>query len=70
VLRVRVEEGAPGAEAAAPGTVVAADGDGPLAAAGDGRLVRLLLVKPANGRAMTGRAYLLGHDLRAGDRLG
>ena len=64
VLRAQVEEGT-----GTPGELLDVSGDGPLVATGDGAL-RLLEVQPAGKRAMDGAAYLRGHPLQPGDRLG
>ena len=63
---MQVEAGAAGA---APGTVLEAGGAGPLVAAGSGA-VRLTVVQPAGKKAMEGAAFLRGHRLVAGARLG
>lgn len=63
VLKARAEDAA-----GVPGTVLAADGDGPLVAAGSGA-VRLLEVQPEGRRAMPADAYQRGHGLRAGEKL-
>ncbi len=55
---------------AAPGTIVAADGrDGLVVATGTGNL-RLEQVQPAGGKAMDGSAFVRGHAVAAGNRLG
>jgi methionyl-tRNA formyltransferase len=59
----RAEDGA-----GRPGTVLAADGEGPLVATGEGAL-RLCRVQPAGRRVMTGSVYLAGHRIRVGDGL-
>ncbi len=66
VLAVEVEDAAPDA---APGTVVRTDADGPLIATGAGA-VRLTDLQPEGGRRMSGAAYVRGHPLVAGTRLG
>jgi len=53
----------------APGTVLDAGADGPLIAAGTGA-VRLTQVQPAGRKSMPGGAFLRGHRLQPGDRLG
>lgn len=53
----------------APGEILDVSGAGPLVAAGEGAL-RLLNVQPAGKRPMDGAAYLRGHPLRPGIRLG
>ena len=63
---VKVEAGAAGA---APGTILEAAGAGPLIATGKDAL-RLTVVQPAGKKAMPGPAFLCGHRLHAGDRLG
>ena len=65
VLRAKPEAGTPDAE---PGVVLGHAG-ALVVRAGDGA-VRLLEVQPEGRKAMTAEAYLLGHPLRAGDRLG
>jgi methionyl-tRNA formyltransferase len=52
-----------------PGVVLALDKAGPVVAAGEGAL-RLLEVQPQGKNPMSGRAYLNGHALAVGDRLG
>jgi methionyl-tRNA formyltransferase len=49
--------------------VVAASGDLLAIAAGDGRLVRLLLIQPEGRRAMSARDLLAGHPIPPGTRL-
>jgi methionyl-tRNA formyltransferase len=51
-----------------PGTVLAVDADGIVVSAGKGKL-RLVRVKPANGRAMPAADYARGHRLAPGERL-
>jgi methionyl-tRNA formyltransferase len=63
ILRVRIERGA-----GAPGTVLAAEGDGPLIACGEGSL-RLLSLQPPGKGPMDGRSFLNGRGLKAGDLL-
>lgn len=63
---MKVEDGVAGA---APGTVLEAAGAGPLIAAGEGA-VRLTGVQPAGKKAMGGAAFLCGHRLKAGLKLG
>jgi methionyl-tRNA formyltransferase len=60
----RVEEAA-----GAPGEVLACDKEGPLIATGD-QALRLLRVQPEGKAMMTGAAYLCGHALKEGERLG
>jgi len=64
VLACTVEEGS-----GLPGTVLAADKNGPLIAAGYGAL-RLTRVQPPGKKPMTGAAYLNGHQVKAGDGFG
>lgn len=52
-----------------PGTVLSVDGEGPLIAAGRDAL-RLIEVQPAGRRPMSGRAFICGHRLRAGNQMG
>ena len=66
IHEVQVEAGAPGA---APGTVLEAAGAGPLIATGAGAL-RLTMVQPAGKKSMPGAAFLCGHRLPVGARLG
>lgn len=68
VLRAAVEA-PPAAGHPPPATVRDVRGEGPLVQTGDGAL-RLLCVQPEGGRPMPGRAFLNGHALRPGDRLG
>jgi|LSQX01.3.fsa_nt_gb methionyl-tRNA formyltransferase len=62
---LRVEDGD---AAAAPGTVLAARGEGPLVAAGRGA-VRLTAVQPAGKKVMDGASFLRGYRLAPGDVL-
>jgi len=64
VLKARVESGN-----GRPGEILDGSGDGPLVATGEEALC-LLEVQPAGKRAMDGAAYLRGHPLQPGDRLG
>ena len=64
IFRAEVESGR-----GAPGEILDVSGAGPLVATGEGAL-RLLEVQPAGKRFMDGAAYLRGHPLRSGDRLG
>lgn len=57
------------AAAAESGTILDIAGDGPAVAAGVGA-VRLTVVQPAGKKAMPGAAFLRGHRLQAGERLG
>lgn len=66
IHRLRAE---PLAGPAAPGTVLACDGEGPLVAAADAAL-RLLEVQPAGKTRMDGAAYCRGRPFRPGDILG
>ena len=63
---VQVEAGAAGAVS---GTVLKAGKTGPLVAAGHGAL-RLTQVQPAGKKSMPGAAFLCGHKLAVGARLG
>lgn len=68
--RLKVQRAAVGPTAAAvPGTVVAADPDGLDVAAGDGTL-RLLEVQLEGKKRLEARAFLAGHRVAAGTRLG
>ena len=58
-----------GTAEAAPGTVLDAAGAGPLVATGSGAL-RLTQVQPAGKKSMPGAAFLCGHKLAVGVRLG
>jgi len=64
ILRAAVESGF-----GSPGEILDASGSGPLVATGEGAL-RLLEVQPSGKRAMEGGAYLRGHPLQSGNRLG
>jgi methionyl-tRNA formyltransferase len=68
ILAARVEPGAD-AEGLEPGQVCGISGDGPLIQTGNGRLC-LLRVQPAGKRAMQGAAFLRGHRMGCGERLG
>ena len=72
-MRVLVVESEAGAEAAPagalPGTVLAAQGDRFVVAAGHGT-VQLLTLKPEGKRAMAAREFLAGHPVRPGAVLG
>jgi methionyl-tRNA formyltransferase len=67
-ITVLEAEPAAGKRGAAPGTIVAVEGEGLVVACGQGAL-RLLRVKPAGRQAMTGRAFAVGRRLTPGDRL-
>ena len=58
-----------GVAKAAPGTILEVSGAGPLVAAGLGA-VRLTKVQPAGKKSMPGSAFLCGHRLAVGERLG
>lgn len=64
VLEARVEAGS-----GAAGSVLEADGQGPLVATGEAAL-RLLTVQPAGKNVMDGSAYLRGYPLEPGSCLG
>ncbi|MBX6377985.1 MAG: methionyl-tRNA formyltransferase [Clostridia bacterium] len=69
-LKVLKAEALPREEPAEPGGVLSAGGaDGLVVAAGEGA-VRLLVVKPAGGRAMSADDYLNGHPLALGVAFG
>lgn len=68
LLKIHEAKTEPGA-AALPGTVLDAAGAGPRVATGNGAL-RLTLVQPAGKKAMSGAAFLCGHRLQVGERLG
>lgn len=53
----------------APGTILSAEGQGPVVATGGGA-VRLLEVQPAGRQRMDGRSYLNGYQPEPGTRLG
>jgi methionyl-tRNA formyltransferase len=63
LLRVRVERGN-----GAPGSVLSAEGEGPLIACGKGAL-RLLSLQPPGKGPMDGRSFLNGRGMKAGDLL-
>lgn len=69
LLKIHEAQAEPGAARAAPGTILEAGGAGPLVAAGVGAL-RLTQVQPAGRKAMDGAAFLCGHRVRIGERLG
>jgi methionyl-tRNA formyltransferase len=52
------------------GAIVAAHGDAVSVAAGDGAVLRLLVIQPEGRRAMTAREFLSGHKLQPGMLLG
>lgn len=52
------------------GTILAAHGDALSVAAGDGAVLRLLVIQPEGRRAMTAREFLSGHKLQPGMLLG
>jgi methionyl-tRNA formyltransferase len=66
IHEVRIEDGVAGT---APGTILDSTGAGPLVATGSGAL-RLTNLQPAGKKPMSGAAFLCGHRLKAGDRLG
>ena len=51
------------------GTIVRAERDALDVAAGDGLIVRILMLQPEGRRAMTAREFLAGHAIAAGSRL-
>jgi methionyl-tRNA formyltransferase len=53
-----------------PGEIVAASADGIDVSAGSGTVLRLLEVQPEGKKRMPAAAYLAGHPLRPGERLG
>jgi methionyl-tRNA formyltransferase len=57
-----------GAVAAAPGTVVRADADALLVAAGDGQTLALLELQSEGGRPLGAAEFLRGHAVHAGSR--
>jgi methionyl-tRNA formyltransferase len=61
-LRIWSASVQPARAAAAPGTIVAATGDGIDVATGDG-VLRLLRIQPPSARAMDVKAYLAAHSL-------
>jgi methionyl-tRNA formyltransferase len=63
--RARVE---PAGGWAAPGTVLAVDRDGVVAACGEGTVLRLLDVQPENGKRMSASAFAAGARLQPGAR--
>lgn len=68
VLKVWKTEPVEDESDAAPGTVIACDGGGPVIATGSGAL-RLLEVQPEGKKVMSGKAYLCGHAWQPGDSL-
>jgi len=64
VLRARVEEGGN----ALPGTVLEARGEGPLIQCGKDSL-RILELQPEGKKPMSGKAFLCGNKITAGERL-
>ncbi len=69
LLKIHEMEVEAGAAGGAPGTVLETGGAGPLVATGVGAL-RLTMVQPAGKKSMPGGAFLRGHRLSAGERLG
>jgi methionyl-tRNA formyltransferase len=65
VLESRVAPGGPGA----PGEILSNQGEGPLIQTG-AQALRLLQVQPEGRKAMPGSAFLCGHPLKIGERLG
>lgn len=65
LLAVRVEAGS-----GLPGTVIAVGDEGPLVQAGDGQAIRLLEVQPECRKRMSGAAFLRGHPIKMGVRIG
>jgi methionyl-tRNA formyltransferase len=51
------------------GTIVAAEGGRLDVAAGDGRVLRILLIQPEGKRVMTAREFLAGRRIAPGTRL-
>ncbi|MBU4199846.1 MAG: methionyl-tRNA formyltransferase [Verrucomicrobia bacterium] len=64
VLKARVVAGQ-----GKPGEILSNQGDGPVIQAGD-QALRLLELQPEGRKAMPGAAFLCGHPLKVGDRLG
>lgn len=52
---------------AAPGTILEANGDALVAAAGGGTALRLLQIQPEGKRVLSAREFLAGHKVRVGD---
>ena len=67
VLKTGVSDG-PAPSSALPGTILEAEGDRLVVAAGHGT-VRLLELRPEGRRTMTAREFLAGHRLAAGARM-
>jgi methionyl-tRNA formyltransferase len=53
----------------APGTIVRAEGDRLEIAAGDGQVVRLVIVQPEGRRAMSAREFLAGRRVIPGTKV-
>ena len=69
VLKIHGLQVVAGVDGAVPGTVLEAQGEGPLVAAGAGA-VRLVEVQPAGKKVMSGAAFLRGYRLAVGLKLG
>ena len=69
VLKIHGSEALPSG-GRAPGEMVGASAAGIDVSCGEGTVLRLREVQPEGGRRMPVSAYLAGHPLRAGDRLG
>lgn len=69
LLKLHAVQVETGGSDAMPGTVLEAGGAGPLVATGRGAL-RLTQVQPAGKKSMPGAAFLCGHKLAVGARLG
>ena len=67
VLRTTISDG-PAPSSALPGTILEAEGDRLVVAAGHGT-VRLLELRPEGRRTMTAREFLAGHRLAVGARM-
>ena len=52
-----------------PGTIVRAEGDRLEIAAGDGRVIRVLVVQPEGRRAMSAREFLAGRSIPPGSKV-
>jgi methionyl-tRNA formyltransferase len=68
-LLIHRTEVTPASTSDRPGTILRAEGDRFEVAAGDGRVLKLLIVQPEGKRAMTAREFLAGRHVPPGARL-
>lgn len=60
----------PGKETAVPGTIIKLEEDGIYVQSGSAEAVNILELQPAGKKRLTAKQYLLGSDMKEGDRFG